>query len=194
MTSQINFAAINITYPVAGQDNDSQGFRDNFTVISAGLATASTEITAVQQNAVLVADLATSSTPVVNNLLGSTLAHGLHNQLNGVVYPGGTVTSAVTINVDNGPFQTFILNGNTTMSFSGWPATGEYAVIRVKLSNADALTTKTPTLTTVNGGNLKLATGFPSPFNIGTTGKIEVIEAWTIDGGANVYVKLVGEW
>ena len=31
MTSQINFNNIDGTYPIAGQDNSSQGFRDNFT-------------------------------------------------------------------------------------------------------------------------------------------------------------------
>ena len=33
MTSAINPNNIDSAYPVAGQDNDSQGFRDNFTNI-----------------------------------------------------------------------------------------------------------------------------------------------------------------
>ena len=33
MASSINPNNIDTTYPVAGQDNDSQGFRDNFTNI-----------------------------------------------------------------------------------------------------------------------------------------------------------------
>ena len=32
--SNINETGVNKEYPVAGQDNDSQGFRDNFTIIS----------------------------------------------------------------------------------------------------------------------------------------------------------------
>ena len=32
MTSSINPNNIDGTYPIAGQDNDSQGFRDNFTI------------------------------------------------------------------------------------------------------------------------------------------------------------------
>ena len=46
MTSAINYSTINTQYPVAGVDNNSQGFRDNFAAIQAGLATAYTEITA----------------------------------------------------------------------------------------------------------------------------------------------------
>ena len=33
MASNINPANVDGTYPIAGQDNDSQGFRDNFSVI-----------------------------------------------------------------------------------------------------------------------------------------------------------------
>ena len=34
MASNINDTGVNKDYPVAGQDNDSQGFRDNFNVRS----------------------------------------------------------------------------------------------------------------------------------------------------------------
>ena len=37
MPSNINTSSIDETYPVAGQDNNSQGFRDNFTNIKIGL-------------------------------------------------------------------------------------------------------------------------------------------------------------
>ena len=37
MASSINPNNIDTTYPVAGQDNDSQGFRDNFTNIKSKL-------------------------------------------------------------------------------------------------------------------------------------------------------------
>jgi hypothetical protein len=48
MASNINPNNINGNYPVAGQDNDSQGFRDNFTNISNNFSFAATEITALQ--------------------------------------------------------------------------------------------------------------------------------------------------
>ena len=50
MASSISVTNIDATYPVAGQDNDSQGFRDNFSQIKTQLSTASTEITAIQAN------------------------------------------------------------------------------------------------------------------------------------------------
>jgi len=48
MTSAINIDNISGTFPVAGQDNNSQGFRDNFTNIKAGLNVAKSEITTLQ--------------------------------------------------------------------------------------------------------------------------------------------------
>jgi hypothetical protein len=44
MTSQVNPNNIDGTYPVAGQDNDSQGFRDNFTNIKTNFQYAEDEI------------------------------------------------------------------------------------------------------------------------------------------------------
>ena len=51
MSSLINTTGINTTYPIAGQDNDTQGFRDNWLSIKTNLNTASSEISALQTNA-----------------------------------------------------------------------------------------------------------------------------------------------
>ena len=48
MASTIDTTNLNQLYPVAGVDNDSQGFRDNFANIKTNLETASSEITALQ--------------------------------------------------------------------------------------------------------------------------------------------------
>ena len=50
MTSAINFTSINENFPVAGQDNDTQTFRDNFNTIKTSLSTAKDEITTLQDN------------------------------------------------------------------------------------------------------------------------------------------------
>ena len=50
MASNIISGTIDGTYPVAGVDNDTQGFRDNFTIIKTGLAEANSEIGALQDN------------------------------------------------------------------------------------------------------------------------------------------------
>jgi len=157
MTSAINSSAINVAYPVAGVDNNSQGFRNNFTAIQAGLAVAKSEISALQQNSVLVRDVATSSVAVVNNLLGSTISNGLYSQFNGVVYPLGSVSSAGSnINIGNGPMQSAILTANATLNFTSWPTTGKYSMMRLMLIG-DQSSKYIVTLTS-GTGNLKLAT------------------------------------
>ena len=44
MASNINANNIDGTYPIAGQDNDSQGFRDNFTNIKNNFTNAKSEM------------------------------------------------------------------------------------------------------------------------------------------------------
>jgi hypothetical protein len=143
---------------VAGQDNDSQGFRNNFTAIQTGLAEAAAELTALQKVVVTTADLATQTTPVVNNMLGSTISNGLYSQFNGVFFNGGSVASA-TVNINNGPIQQFTITGAGTLTFSNWPASGSYGVIRLMLIG-DQITSHTTTLSTSNAGILKPATGW----------------------------------
>jgi len=48
MASNINPTNIDVTYPIAGQDNDTQGFRDNFSNIKNNLNVAKGEISAIQ--------------------------------------------------------------------------------------------------------------------------------------------------
>lgn len=48
MASHINTNNINTLYPIAGQDNDTEGFRVNFRNIKDNLNTAATEITDIQ--------------------------------------------------------------------------------------------------------------------------------------------------
>jgi len=50
MASNIDTNNIDETYPVAGQDNDSQGFRDNFQNIKTAIGVAKSEITDLQNN------------------------------------------------------------------------------------------------------------------------------------------------
>ena len=159
MTSQINYAAITTSYPVAGQDNDSQGFRDNFTAISAGLATAKTEISALQTNAVLVADLS-AGTAVVNNLLGSTLNNGLYNQFYGVYFDTGTVAASTNIDLSNGALQKVRLAGNATLTFTNWPSTNKFASVRV-IFFSDQQGVRYPILSTANSGTIQFDASFP---------------------------------
>ena len=53
MASSINPNNISVTFPIAGQDNDSQGFRDNFNNIKTNITYAKSEIEDLQNKVVL---------------------------------------------------------------------------------------------------------------------------------------------
>jgi hypothetical protein len=130
MTSQINPNNIDGAYPVAGQDNNSQGFRDNFTNTKNNFSYAAAEITALQNSSVLTANLSNSA-PVVNNLQTSTLSNGFLTNMYANLVNLGTITSA-TANFALGSVQTFATNGNTTIAFAGFPAAGSVATMTVQ--------------------------------------------------------------
>ena len=66
MSSSINPNNIDGNFPVAGQPNNTQGFRDNFTNIKTNFATAATEITDLENNGIFKAAL--SGTALDNNM------------------------------------------------------------------------------------------------------------------------------
>jgi len=73
MASNINTTSIDTAYPVAGQDNDSQGFRDNLTNINDNFTEAKSEIEDLQ-NKVLLKSALTGST-LDNDMDGEVISN-----------------------------------------------------------------------------------------------------------------------
>ena len=103
MTSNINPNDINGSYPVAGQDNNSQGFRDNFTNTATNFQYAADEITDLQNKAVLKAALV--GTTLNNNMNGVVLSNAQLQQMTETVVPLGTLTGSVTLNFALASYQ-----------------------------------------------------------------------------------------
>jgi hypothetical protein len=119
MTSQINPFNINGQYPVAGQDNNSQGFRTNFTNTSTNFEYAAQEITALQTNAVLKAPLA--GVTLDNNMNGQLLFNASTNQITQAIYSYGIITNSTqVISYTAGYLSTVdeMTQSNTSFSFS----------------------------------------------------------------------------
>ena len=134
MSSNINATNIDATYPVAGQDNDSQGFRDNFSVIKTNFTAAKSEIEELQTKVLLKAPLGTTGT-VTNDLGGSNISNGSFTNFHGTSV-AQAVSGTASIDVTKGSLQAFTLDSNTTFTFTNWPASGSYANVRVHfLSN-----------------------------------------------------------
>jgi len=71
--SSIDTSNIDITFPIAGKDNDSQGFRNNYVNIVSGLETAKTEITTLETIAIPTTAPATPQ-GAIGDLAGMTRA------------------------------------------------------------------------------------------------------------------------
>jgi hypothetical protein len=80
-TASTYYNNIDVTFPVAGQDNSSQGFRDNFNNTVLALADVDTRLVSVE-------------TKNVNNLYFTTSepasSKGSYGDLTGMVYANGT--------------------------------------------------------------------------------------------------------
>jgi hypothetical protein len=168
MTSAITPSTVSTTFPVAGQDNNSQGFRDNFAAIASNFTHAASEITALQTVSILTADLATQVNTVVNNLQGSTLSNGLYQLMSGTFYSATGVSGSVSIDLSQGDVQQYILAGNTTFNFAltgsstGWPNYTGVSVYSkaIILLQSNTLGVWIPTFTTT-GGTVGFDTNFP---------------------------------
>jgi hypothetical protein len=117
MASTIIPGNIDATYPTAGQDNSSQGFRDNFAAIKNNFTSARDEIVALQANK---ANLDKSS-----NFSDNEVTRAKFKDTSQTVYPHGTVSSGnVTLNHENGHYQTLTITADTTFAFLNFPPSG----------------------------------------------------------------------
>jgi len=154
MTSQINPYNINGQYPVAGQDNNSQGFRTNFTNTSTNFEYAAQEITALQTNAVLNASLTNTGTAASNDLNQSTLFNGIMYQMSEQLVTFGTVSTSQTIDFTAGSYFTLVVGGNITLAFTNYPQTGPAASWYVQIDTGTGGTTIGGTVTFPNVVNV----------------------------------------
>jgi len=113
--SAIVFSTINENFPTAGQDNDSQGFRDNFARIKTALSTAQTEITYLNTNSV---------DKTTNNDMGNNTLSNLILKNYGV-RSSPDVNSAGTVNVitfSDFQYKKYSVNNTTnTFQIDNWP-------------------------------------------------------------------------
>ena len=121
MSSNINPNNIDGTYPIAGQDNNSQGFRDNFTQTKVNFQYAADEITALQDNAIVKAPLTTGGT-VNNDMDGTLLYNATMQDFAATRVALGSVSGTCTINYASGHYQTVTISSGITLAFTNFPA------------------------------------------------------------------------
>jgi hypothetical protein len=149
MSSNINPNNIDGTYPVAGQDNNSQGFRDNFTNTKTNFQYAANEITDLQNNAILKSAL--SGTTLDNDMGGSLIYNGVAADFGLTRVNLGTVSGSQTINYALGHFHTLTTAGSVSLAFSNFPPAGTTGIVFVQVGVASVAHTLTlPSAVSVN--------------------------------------------
>jgi hypothetical protein len=184
MTSQINPANIDGSYPVAGQDNNSQGFRDNFTNIKVNFQDAAAELTDLQNKVILKSAL--NGSTLDNNMSDALLvAAKIQDFAVAKVTVGGT-SGAISINYSSGHYQSITTSGSISLSFINFPATTNYGYIKLQINITNVAHTVTlPAGVTLGTSGLQ---GYSAGvITFGSTGTYEFAFG-TYDAGATITI------
>lgn len=193
MASSINPNNIDGAYPVAGQDNSSQGFRDNFTNIKQNFQYAEDEINDLQNKAILKAALVGQA--LDNNMNDNLIYAAAIRDFSAPrvqVSPAGSPLTA-TINYVNGHYQTFSTTASTQIAFTNFPASN-YGYVKVQIT----ITNTAHTITVVGNslGQLLGTSGiqgytavnaYTGTISFGATGVYEFAFG-TYDSGVNITI------
>jgi len=186
MTSAINPNNIDGAYPVAGQDNNSQGFRDNFTNTATNFQYAADEISDLQAKVVLKAAL--TGTTLNNDMGGSVLSNAQLQDMSETVVALGTVSGTNTINYALGSYQTLTTNGAVALAFSNFPAAGSAGTVRVQVTVASvAHTLVLPSAVSINTRGIQGLNTSTGVISFAATG-VYTFEFTTSNGGTTISV------
>ena len=189
MASNINPNNIDGAYPVAGQDNNSQGFRDNFTNIKTNFQFTEDEINDLQNKVLLKSALIGQS--LDNNMSGALLQAARIQNFSATKVPLAGTTGTITVNYTSGHYQTVSTAGNITLAFSQFPAT-QYGLLRLQINITNVAHTVTlPAavslgITGIQGISPGTA-GVSNTISFAVTGKYEFAFG-SDDGGSTITV------
>jgi len=185
MASAITTTNIDTTYPVAGQDNDSQGFRDNFTNLKTALDTAKTEISDLEAKAVLKSALSGDS--LSNDGAGAVIEDFEMKDMSETRIAKGTTGGTVTCDYEAGPYVTVTTNASITLAFSNFPAAGKVGTIRVEVNFANVAHTMTLPSAVSIGEDQLIGSNGANVITVDRTG-VHIFEFTTDDAGSTIAV------
>ncbi len=189
MASSINPNNIDTTYPVAGQDNDSQGFRDNFTNIKSNFQFAETEIDDLQAKGIFKSAL--TGTTLDNDMAGAVIKNAKLQATRDTRVALGSVTGSTAIDYSAGNWYTVTTSGSITLAFSNIPSAGNQAYITVTVTVANIAHTMTLPSAVGNGASAKSVVGIQgissNVITFAETGTYE-FQFHTDDGGTSIFL------
>ena len=184
MASSIVPGNIDETYPKAGQDNDTVGFRDNFSAIKNNFTEAKSEIEDLQTNK---ANLNASSDFTNNEVLRAKLKNNSET-----IYAHGSVSSgSVTLNHGNGHYQTLTITADTTLAFTNFQSGALGGIILDITVSATSTGSLTLPSAVIKADNVTGSDGTSDQMTIGLGRAL--FEFMSPDGGTTVLMHQLGK-
>ena len=182
--STVTFTNIDEEYPIAGQDNDTQGFRDNFSEIKQALQAASIELTDVLTNGARLDES--------NNFNGNAIQNADLQAVTDKVYNTGNLNQDSTIQWSDGSYQNVTVADNVTLTLDEWAENGRLSKMRLALRSDGA--SRTVIWEAANAGNLRVSANWPGTFTVASGTDPIIVDVWTSDAGVNVFMEYVGPY
>lgn len=131
--SAINTNSINVSYPTPGVNNSTQGFRDNFSSIKNNLNTAKTEITDLQNKAIVKSGL--TGVTLNNDMANTLISNALVRSFRASTYPlGNNLDGTVIVDVSKGDVQYGTVMNDITINFGGWAPRNTQSNVQLNLT------------------------------------------------------------
>jgi len=174
-TASNYLSRINEKFPVKGQDNDSQGFRDNFLNIKRTLDTINADVEELDKNSIKVNGTAT--------FFGNTIDDVNFKNYTVELVEYEVLGGSIDLDYSLGNYHKFeISSGYHEISVSNWPAYGKLGSIRVSITTGDGTTAQ------VNFTNGQSLGPENNPFIL-LPGEVNVFDVWLEGATDTVFVK-----
>lgn len=192
MPSDINPDTIDASYPVAGQDNSTQGFRDNFAAIKTNFLYAEQEINDLENSVLLKSALGGGS---INNNLNDNLLYAARIQdFSWTKVTAANTTGGIALNYASGHYQAInSTTGSVTIAFTNFPAAGIWGWMRLQITVSNTAHTLTlPSSVTVNAQGIQGLDPATNIITFAATGTYE-FDFSTYTAGSTVTVSEVNK-
>jgi len=184
MTSIINTTNIDTAYPIAGQDNDSQGFRDNFTNTNTNFVAAKDEIEDLQSKVILKAALLGDT--LDNDFAGAVIKSAQVEDMRGTVLITTGQTGPTDITVSAAPYQKITPVASVSLSFLSFSPVATHSTVQLEIEITNVGYTVTlPAAVSIGIDGLQNIEG--QVFTFPTVGTY-IFEFASRDGGATIVV------
>jgi len=191
MSSNINPYNVDGTFPIAGQDNPSQGFRDNFTNIKNNFIFAENEISDLQTKVLTTSAL--NGQTLNNNMAGTQIIAPQLSSWTQSLLDLGVASSAVTLDFSKANFQKITTAAAINLNFTNWPATVGtgalgYGLMRVWINVTNVSHTVTlPSSVSIAVGDIAGYNASTGAITFDATGNY-VFDFSSIDGGSHYLI------